>query len=362
MTVPTLQSRVLLRPDDLRPLAPDYRIVGTFNPAAVLYEDEVILLVRVAEQPIESVPGRVTAPRVVWKDDQPTWELDTFEATGIDTHDPRVLNLPDGRVRLPHISHLRLVRLDATTTEVKEIIVLPQLQPQQPWEELGIEDARITRIEDIYYITYVAISRQFGVTTALMTTRDFVTFERRGIIFPAEDKDVVLLPEKRDGAFFAFHRPTPHTWVNAPSITTSRSPDTTHWGGHRVVIAPRAGHWDSVKVGAGAPPVRLPQGWLLLYHGVETATAENSIGRYCAGAALLDGDDPSKVLARSDEPLFIPHRPHEVSGFVPDVVFPTGALLSDDKQVLTIFMGAADEVVTVQSISVQVILEHLDFA
>ncbi len=362
MTVPALQNRVLLRPDDLRPLVPGFRIVGVFNPAAVLYEDEVILLVRVAEQPIESVPGRVTAPRVVWKDDQPTWELDTFEATGIDTHDPRVLNLPNGRVRLPHISHLRLVRLDATTTEVKEIIVLPQLRPQQPWEELGIEDARITRIEDAYYITYVAISRQFGVTTALMTTRDFVTFERRGIIFPAEDKDVVLLPERRDGAFLAFHRPTPHTWVNAPSITASRSPDATHWGDHRVVIAPRAGHWDSVKVGAGAPPIRLPQGWLLLYHGVDTVTAENPIGRYCAGAVLLDGDDPSEVLARSSEPLFIPHQAHEVNGFVPNVVFPTGVLLSDDEQDLTIFMGAADEVVTVQSISVQVILEHLDFA
>ncbi len=359
MTVAPLEEAVLLRPKDLAPIGPDHQVVGVFNPAAVRYGNEILLLVRVVEQPVRSSPHQVVSPRVAWRGDERIWTLDTFDAAGVDTSDPRVLQFPDGRVRLPHISHLRLVRLDASANLVKEVVALPQLQPQHPWEESGIEDPRITQIGDIYYITYVAISRHLGVTTALMTTRDFVTFERHGIIFPTENKDVVLLPERRNGDFIAFHRPIPHTWVSPPSITASDSPNATHWGNHQMVLAPREGRWDSVKVGAGAPPIRLPQGWLLIYHGVDTPTVENPVGRYCAGAILLDGDDPCRVLARSDEPMLVPQRAHEVEGFVPNVIFPTGTLLDEETQVLTVLLGAADEVVTMQRLAVQDVLNHL---
>jgi predicted GH43/DUF377 family glycosyl hydrolase len=358
MTVLILEERILIRPRDLDPIGPDHRVIGAFNPAAARYGDDLILLVRVAEQPPQQ-PDRLTSPRVEWHRGTPNWILDSFDPKGVDTTDPRVFEFPDGRVRLPHISHLRLVRLDRDATAVKEVITVPDLFPQEPWEELGIEDPRITQIGNTYYITYVAISRHMGITTALMTTRDFETFERHGIIFPTENKDVVLLPDLWDGKFVAYHRPTSHSWVSAPSITASLSPDALHWGGHRLLLGPRQEGWDSVKVGAGPPPVSLPQGWLLIYHGVDTATETSPIGRYCAGAALLDTDNPLRVLARTDQPLLRPDRPYEQTGFVSNVIFPTGALLSDDRESLLVFSGAADEVVGMLRIPVDGVLRLL---
>ena len=358
MTLPILEEGILIRPPDLEPIGPDHKVIGAFNPAAARHGDDVILLVRVAEQPPQH-PDRLTSPRVEWHQSRPTWVVDNLDPEGVDTSDPRVFQLPDGRVRLPHISHLRLARLDHDGTRVKEVIVVDDLLPREPWEELGIEDPRITQIGDTYYITYVAISRQMGLTTALMTTRDFESFTRHGIIFPTENKDVVLLPALWNGQYVAYHRPVPHSWVSAPSITASLSPDTLHWGRHRLLLGPREGGWDSVKVGAGPPPVLLPQGWLLIYHGVDTATETSPIGRYCAGAALIDSDDPFRVLARTRQPLLRPDRPYEQTGFVPNVIFPTGAFLSDDRQTLLVVSGAADESVGMLRIPVDGVLELL---
>lgn len=357
--VPVLEDRVLLQPGDLQPLAPGHTVVGTFNPAATRIGDQIALLVRVTEWPRTPDGGGHVAPRVVWSDGDPEWVTDTFEAATIDTGDPRTFELPDGRTRLPHISHLRLAMLDAGGSRVTRVISPPGLIPREPWEELGIEDPRITRIGDTYYITYVAISRNMGVATALMTTVDFQTFERHGIIFPTENKDVVLLPETWEDRFLAFHRPASHTQIGAPSIVTSESPDAIHWGRHRFLAGPRPGRWDSVKIGAGPPPIRLPQGWLLLYHGVDDPTPTNPIGCYRVGAILLDSSDPTRVVARSAEPLLRPERPYEIDGFIPNVIFPTGALLSRDGDDLLIFSGCADQVVSMIRIPVAAVLSHL---
>lgn len=271
----------------------------------------------------------------------------------------RLFRLPNGRVRLRFISHLRLVRLSADGTQIKEVLIPPDLLPREPWEELGLEDPRITKIGDTYYITYVAISRQMGVATALMTTHDFQTFERHGVIFPTENKDVVFLPQKWNEHFVAYHRPISDQWIDAPSVETALSPDAIFWGKHKFLFGPRPGEWDSVKVGAGPPPVDLPQGWLLLYHGVAPATRESPAGNYCVGAVLLEREDPTRLLARSKQPLLSPERSYERRGFVPNIVFPTGALLSEDNENLLLFSGAADEVVSLISLPVQSILEHL---
>jgi predicted GH43/DUF377 family glycosyl hydrolase len=362
MSVPVLEDQVLLRPADLKPLAPEFRVVGVFNPAAVEFEGETVLLARVAEAPRKQEVGELVSPRATWQSGDPAWVLDTFDSEGAKTGDPRIFELPDGRVRLRYISHLCKVRLSDDGTTVAEISCPRDLLPREPWEELGLEDPRISRIGDTFYITYVAISRSAGVVTALMTTTDFEHFERHGIIFPTENKNVVLLPELWNEHFVAYHRPVSHHGVDAPSVTTALSPDRIFWGKHELLLAPRPNAWDSVKVGAGAPPVRLPEGWLLLYHGVGPATAASPAGYYCVGAALLGADDPTSVLARSPEPMISPERLYEREGYVPNVIFPTGALLSADGLQLHLYVGAADEVVVRLSVDTKAVLEHLGAA
>lgn len=360
MSVPILREKVLLRPNDIEPLCPDFDVIGVFNPAATRYGDDIILLVRVSEQPRYQDSDHLLSPRAEWGNGRIKWVTDTFDPTGADDRDPRKFIMPDGSARLRFISHLRLVRLSSNGMQVKEVAVLPDLLPREPWEEFGIEDARITKIDNIYYITYVAISRKRGVATALMSTRDFQTFERHGIIFPTENKDVVLLAEKWKGYFVAIHRPVSDQKVNPDSIETALSTDTIFWGKFGYLFGPRPGAWDSVKVGAGAPPLRLPQGWLLIYHGVSQATSQSPVGHYCVGAALLDGENPLHLLARSSAPLISPERSYEQRGFAPNVVFPTGALLSEDGNTVLLFIGAADEVTAVLHIPVDSILSHLE--
>jgi predicted GH43/DUF377 family glycosyl hydrolase len=359
MSVKLLHDRVLLRPEDIEPLCPDYDVVGVFNPAATRYGDEIILMVRVAEQPRSTNSDYRLSPRMEWENGRINWVTDTFGPDNIVDKDPRVFWLPDGRVRLRYISHLRLVRLSADGLNIKQVYSSPDLMPCEPWEEFGLEDPRITLIDGTYYITYVAISRQMGVATALMTTRNFRSFERHGIIFPTENKNVVLLPELWNGHFVAYHRPVSHQWIDSPSIISSISPNAEFWGKHQLLISPRPGSWDSVKIGAGPPPICLPQGWLLIYHGVSPATPKSPVGQYCVGAVLLDRKNPLHVLARSEKPLLCPERPSEQQGYVPNVIFPTGALLSKDQNTLLLFVGAADEVTSLIQISIQSILHHL---
>jgi predicted GH43/DUF377 family glycosyl hydrolase len=333
-----LQDKALIHPSDLQAVCPDYKVIGTFNPAAACYNDEIVLLVRVVEQPCEQEPGRLISPRAERHAGKLRWIIDIFDSSGAETHDPRTFRLPNGDVRLRYISHLRLVRLSSDDLQVREIITHDNLLPKTSWDEMGLEDPRITKIGNTYYITYVA-------------------FRRHGIIFPTENKDVVLLPEKRNGHFVAYHRPVSNQLVAAPSIETSLSSDGIFWGQHRFLFRPRPGSWDSARVGSGPPPIRLPQGWLLIYHGIAPATRESPAGRYCAGAVLLDLENPTKLIARSTHPLILPKRPYEQNGFIPNVIFPTGALLNGED--LLLFAGGADEVVSFLRLKIDSVLENL---
>jgi predicted GH43/DUF377 family glycosyl hydrolase len=142
-----------------------------------------------------------------------------------------------------------------------------------------------------------------------------------------------------------------HIWL-------SFSPDLHHWGDSRVLLAARhGGWWDANKVGLGPPPLLTNDGWLLCYHGVRV-TASGSI--YRLGLALLDRDDPTRVLARGNEWVFGPQEPYERSGDVPDAVFPCGWILRDDGDTLHVYYGAADSVVCVAEASLDKLLSHLE--
>lgn len=223
-------------------------------------------------------------------------------------------------------------------------------------EHWGIEDPRITRVADEWFIVYTGFSIG-GPLVCLATTRDFVNFERRGVLASPEDKDAALFPVRFDGRWALIHRPAPampglgaHVWI-------SWSPDLRHWGDARVLLpARRGGFWDANKIGLGPPPLLTDHGWLVCYHGVRT-TASGSI--YRLGLALLDRDNPGSVLRRGEEWVFGPSAPYERAGDVPDVVFPCGWILRDDGDTLDMYYGAADSVIALATASVAELLDHL---
>jgi predicted GH43/DUF377 family glycosyl hydrolase len=223
-------------------------------------------------------------------------------------------------------------------------------------EHWGIEDPRITKVGDEYFVVYTGYSAA-GPLVLLATTRDFVTWERRGVLAPPEDKDAALFPTTFGGRCALVHRPAPSMAALGAHVWLSFSPDLRHWGDSRVLLpARRGGWWDANKIGLGPPPLLTDDGWLLCYHGVRV-TASGSI--YRLGLALLDRDDPTKVLARGNEWVFGPDEDYERGGDVADVVFPCGWVLRDDGDTLHLYYGAADTVVCVAEASLAQLLDHL---
>jgi predicted GH43/DUF377 family glycosyl hydrolase len=251
--------------------------------------------------------------------------------------DPRVVRRrADGLVRLTFLSHLRVVRCgDGRSVETVSKVTF---SPQAEWEEFGVEDARITPLDGRFWFTYVAVSRH-GAATALASTADFHTFDRHGIVFCPENKDVVLFPQRVGGGYAALHRPSGATPFTRPQMWLARSPDLAHWGRHEAIPG-GSGTWETGRVGAGPPPIRTADGWLALYHGNRPPNRPGAVGAYAAGALLLDPEEPARVLRRTREAIMQPAADFERHGFVPDVVFPTGIVETGDT--LLVYYGAAD--------------------
>lgn len=329
-----MSERILLRPQDLKPWRGDFTVVGVFNPAAARVADEIVLLARVAETPGDQRPGWVGLPR--WTPDGEI-AVDWASEEGLKRVDPRVVrHKSDGLLRLTSLSHLRVFR--SRDGGLAGWTPGPILLPTSPLEEFGIEDPRVAQIDDTYWLTYVAVSRH-GVATVLASTQDFETFERHGVVFPPENKDVVLFPGKIKGEHFALHRPNPNSPFGPPEIWISSSRDLLHWGRHEPLYRGGA-DWESDRVGAGPQPVLLDQGWLAIYHGSRRVDRAGEVGAYSAGALLLDRDDPTRVLRRSHGPIMRPTAGFERIGYVDNVVFPTAVIASGDT--LSVYYGAAD--------------------
>jgi predicted GH43/DUF377 family glycosyl hydrolase len=333
MQVPWTKTRVLSA-TDVPASSDEFRVLGAFNPAAVRVGESVLLVVRVAEQPRETRAGFVPLPRY---EDSGRQVIDWIPVNEADLLDRRVVRLSaTGAARLTSASYLRLVSV--SFDHVVQHLG-PAILPQSECEEYGIEDPRITWLDGRYYITYVAVSRH-GAATALMSTADFQTFERHGVIFPPENKDVVLLPERIGGDAVAIHRPVCAIPFTQPEMWIARSADLVRWGDHRPLYSGQAA-WETGRVGAGAPPVRTPRGWLEIYHGNRRPTAAGDVGEYCGGAMLLDVDDPRRIKQLASRPVLEPAESYETAGFVPNVVFP-GGLVEVDGRIL-VYYGAADE-------------------
>ena len=326
-----LEANPLLTPEDLKPTDDSLTVMCTLNPAAVKFNDEYLLMVRVGEKAPEDT-DHLHYIRYNAKTDKVIVE-------GIRKKDPN-LELSDtrgyffnGQMLLTTMSHLRIARSrDGVHFSFDP---QPAIFPSRSYEAFGCEDPRITLLEGKYWITYTAVSEQ-GVMVALASTEDFKTYDKHGIIFPPYQKDVCLFPEKVRGMFVCRHRPYKSEF-NPASIWTAYSPDLFCWGHHAQTLRPTPGTWEGERVGCGAPPLRTDSGWLEVYH------AADSHGRYCLGAMLSDLEHPERVLSRGTVPVLEPEAHYELEGMFDKTVFSNGLIVEDDGG-LIVYYGAADRI------------------
>jgi len=218
----------------------------------------------------------------------------------------------------------------------------PVLSPATEFETRGVEDPRVTRIGDTFYMVYTGYSAH-STRVSLAASKNLIAWERLGIILPDEDnKDAALFPEKIGGRYCLLHRRPPDIWL-------CYSDDLLHWIDHQVIMRPRPNTWEHEKVGIAGPPIKTEHGWLLIYHAVDQDLV------YRLGVALLDADDPSIVLHRGEDFILEPREPWEVKGDVPNVVFSCGQVVSDET--LYVYYGGADRVMAVATCSM---LEMMD--
>jgi len=348
MPVARFEENPLIGPADVKPSREDFQVACVFNAGATRFGDEILLLLRVAERP-STGPDEVVAP--ILHPDDPNRGIQLLRVSKSDPDfeeiDPRIFAY-QGKTYLTSISHLRVARSKDGRSFVPDN--KPAMVPELRSEEYGLEDPRITRIKDRYYINYSAISRM-GVATSLAVTRDFKSFQRLGVIFPPDNRDVTILPEKVGGAYLCYHRPASGMFGRA-DVWLACSPDLLHWGDNRFVAAARPGTWDAWRIGGGAVPIKTDRGWLAIYHGAD----HNQ--RYCLGTMLADLQNPETVIARSPEPILVPDAPYERRGFFGHVVFTCGAVAEPDGRVI-IYYGAADECIAAAETTVQDLMATL---
>ncbi|RIV19550.1 glycosidase [Alicyclobacillaceae bacterium I2511] len=210
----------------------------------------------------------------------------------------------------------------------------PVFRGNEVYEVRGVEDPRVVWLDERYLMTYTAFGGRHAGDwhIALTESVDLVHWENHRILLRGTDKDGALLPVRRNGEYFLFHRRDPDIWL-------CHTPDLDHFHDHRVILSPIGEHWEAVKVGIAGPPVETKRGWLLLYHAVDRDHV------YRLGAALLDKENPYHVLSRLSYPIFEPELAWEKNGLVPNVVFSCGAVSAEDG--LWVYYGGADTAIGV---------------
>ena len=221
----------------------------------------------------------------------------------------------------------------------------------------GAEDPRITKIADRFYMCYTAVGNQPGmhgksdvvqVGITSISVSDFLNHQwnwsRPFYPFPrVDDKNTFLFPEKIKGRWVMYHRIPPHIWV-------AYSDDLKHWYGSTIVMSPKE-VWEYHKLGAGAPAIKTEEGWLFIYHAVDSKRD------YRLGLALIDLENPEKIVLRARRPLLEPEEKYELRGLVSNVVFSCGAVLIDDT--VFVYYGGADTVICVATARVSELLDFL---
>lgn len=339
------EQNPLLSPKDLKPSMEGMIVECLLNPGVFRFEKKLWLLIRVAERPTQK-KGFVSLP--IYNE---SGEIEILQFDKSDPHldctDPRVIRYK-GKEYLTTLSHLRLM-CSEDGKEFSEQAGYGPIFGQDKLEAYGIEDCRVTEIDRMFHLTYTMVS-SFGVGVGLIQTRDWKRFERKGMILPPHNKDCAIFEDKIKGKYYALHRPS-SPQLGGNYIWIAESPDLIHWGNHKCIATTRQNMWDSARVGAGCSPIRTPSGWLAIYHGAD----ENH--RYCLGALLLDLNNPSQVIARSESPIMEPTEEYELKGFFGNVVFTNGHVVNG--KIIRLYYGASDEVICGAELSIDEILNSL---
>jgi predicted GH43/DUF377 family glycosyl hydrolase len=338
----------LLSPSDILPSCEGLQIACLLNPGVFLFDGKAWMIVRVAERPVQK-ENLISFPILTEKG---------VKIIEIPINDPELI-AKDARVikykgvdYLTTLSHLRLVCSD-DGVEFFEPKGYPLLIGQGFLESFGIEDCRVSYIDGVYYLTYTAVSPN-GVGVGLRTTTDWKNFKPHGMILPPHNKDCAIFEEKISGLFYALHRPS-SVEIGGNYIWIASSADGVYWGNHQCILKTRERLWDSARIGAGASPIKTDKGWLSIYHGA------NQNHQYCLGAFLMHLENPSKVIARTKDPIMVPTENYELTGFFGNVVFTNGHIVNPDGDTVTVYYGASDEFVCGAEFSIKEIFSLLHF-
>ncbi|QJW88290.1 glycosidase [Spirosoma taeanense] len=322
-------------------------VLGAFNPGLTrLPNGNLLIMIRVAEALRQPIVG--THIHAIRWDPEQGYVLDEYPLDDVNAADPRkfqLLNHPVRIMALTSLSWLLPVELNVDGTEVRHIHYDKIIAPRKSYQEYGVEDARISKIEDTYYMTTCSVSAERHSTT-LYTSTDGLNYDLQGIILDHQNKDMLLFEGKVNGKFYALTRPLGDLYfayppgspyLPGPAMHLAQSPDALHW---KPTDAPfirgRKGSTSTAKIGGGTQPILTDQGWLLLYHGVER---QGIVGIYRTFWALLDANDPSRILRLEDQTPVLESRPdllHELKDqmYLSDVVFTTGILDAGDHYIV----------------------------
>lgn len=355
------EAKTLVWGKDIRPSTGKFRVRGIFNPGgARLKNGDIMLYARVAETPKHGERHFIAPKFVGTKSLKWNFEKTARHKTKLC---PDCFIIDEDLVRLPTISHLRKILVDKDGFTVKKLSQKPDFYGLLNDGDFGVEDPRITHMkgENRYLMTYVSISTDTGISTSLASSRDMNAWKRHGVIFRQQNKDVVILPEKVNGYYVAYHRPEGTMMFDKPSIWISYSKDLVFWGRDKPLLKPRSFAWDGRRIGSGTVPIKTDEGWLTLYHGVKFEGPQTPEQKkiYSAGALLFSLKDPGKLIGRTSvrHALFGPELDSEKKGFLDKVVFPTTAIEAKDGKHLLVYSGGADSNITVRRLRINEILD-----
>jgi len=385
------KEELLLKPADIKPSSRKFMVLGVLNPGAIRLPDgNIILYVRVIERLVKPNDEKYCySPRMIGHDKFKV-TIDRFSKDIVQEFSDFDFLFKDGTKRLTFISHFKKVLLDKSGFKILSIDKKPSFYGTVSDGELGVEDPRITQIGDLYVMTYVSLSISQNISTAMATSKDCINWKRKGIIFGEQDKDVVIFPEKINGKYVAFDRPEGNFQFSQPHIWIAYSNDLTSWGDLKPISSVYEEDGFSPRNGAGPPPIKTKDGWLLIYHAVtqfkEDEQEEAILKRlrkivklkedilkkisnlnedimkkvtiYSVGAALVDLENPEKLIAKSKEFLITPIGKYDSSFEHKRVIFPTG-IIQENKDTLILYSGSGDEYTTVKKISLNEILKNL---
>ena len=271
---------------------------------------------------------------ILTKDDVP-FKVNSIFNAGAVKHNGKYLLLC--RVEMP-IGRSSLVVAESLDGYNFNVASRPTLTPEDhkdcyDYVKWGVEDARITKIENKYYLTYTGYSK-YKPLVIMTETTDFINFKIHGPISEPSNKDCAIFPEKINGYYWKVDRPTAE---NRRDMWISRSPDLIHWGGFKALLEPEAGSWEQDKIGASSNPIKTKEGWLMLYHGVRSF----GMGAiYKLGVCLLDLEKPWVVKGKSKDPILSPDMDYERLGDVNNVIFSNGWIIEENGDVKIYYSGA----------------------